>query len=287
MGLANIFQVPIIQKLVFDSIEILLIRVHTGTTHREEHSVAEIMGCIREDTACSYLFDIDDTLYTNPHYRKEGARRELCEIATKLGVDYATVQERVNAKRSEIKDAADREPTLTETVYALGITREQWNELRCRVWQPCEWIAPDPELYTKICWLVRKNSECQIAFGTNSPVAVGRETLRALGIPDIFRVFGPESFGVSKPDQMFFLKIAASFETNADAWISIGDRKMSDAEPALAAGFCAAVIVQGRDDLVEFLNHLLINPGDIYNGTKRQYNLTAQHRHPPSDTGQN
>ncbi len=243
------------------------------------------MGCIREDTACSYLFDIDDTLYTNPNYRKEGAKGELCEIAMKLGVDYVTAQERVNAKRSEIKDAA-REPTLTETVYALGITHQQWNELRCRVWRPHEWIAPDPELCTKICWLVRKNSRCQIAFGTNSPVDVGRETLRALGIPDIFRVFGPESFGVSKPEQMFFLKIAASFATNADAWISIGDRKMSDAEPALAAGFSGAVIVQGRDDLIEFLNRLL-HQEDIYHGTKRQYNLTAQYRHPPFGTGRN
>ena len=222
----------------------------------KEHQVVEIMGLIRRDIPLNWLFDIDDTLYTSDQYREVGTERELCEIAAELEMDYTTAKMHISAKRQEIENTMGRKSTLTETVYALGITCERWSELRHRAWRPKEFLAPDSELCAIMHRIIGATPECRIAFGTNAPKLVGREVLRVLGIAESFPVFGPESFGISKPDPNFFLCIAASFNTQPQHWISIGNRKMSDAEPAIVAGFCAAIVIRDRDELIEFLEKL-------------------------------
>lgn len=221
--------------------------------------MAEVIGWTQQDTHYNYLFDIDDTLYTNASYRKAGSERELYELAVELDSGYENVCARIRAKRHELKIVIGRNATLTEIVYAIGITPQQWSALRCRAWQPKEWLTLDQKLCIMIQGLAQANQKYHVACGTNAPVDVGRETLRVLGIPDIFSVFGPESFGVSKPALQFFRGIAAAFDTETDSWISIGDRRATDVEPSIAAGFSGAVVVTGRDDLICLLESLLMS----------------------------
>ena len=148
--------------------------------------------------------------------------------------------------------------TTTEAVLSLGITREQWNDLRCRAWKPEEWLKDDPELcVTLMCMQERY----KIAFATNSPRGVGLRVLKALGIgivmPDAI-VFGPESFGVSKPNPDFFVRIAEQLGLLPSQCCSIGDREESDGTPAIIAGYAGALIVQSRDVLVKIVPQLFL-----------------------------
>lgn len=202
------------------------------------------------------IFDIDGTVYTHPGYHNDGTRGEIAEIATILGQSPHDIEMLVMSRRQELTFTLDRPAAMTETVISLGVTRAQWNELRCRAWQPEKWLTRDPTLCKVLGALCARY---RIAFGTNSPLAVGQRVLQAIGItevtPDI-PVFGPESFGVSKPHPDFFVRISEALGCVPFQCVSIGDREANDGIPAVDAGFTNALIVSGRDALIAGISQL-------------------------------
>lgn len=204
------------------------------------------------------IFDIDGTLYHHPEYHAAGTRGEIFEIAHILGYSYDDMESMIAKRKQSLALQLDRQATMTETVLSFGITREQWNDLRCRAWQPEEWLTTDE----KLCqMMIKLKNKYQIAFATNSPVVIGQRVLRMIGITAIIPdapIFGPESFGISKPDPDFFLFIALQLGLMTFQCLSIGDREEADGTPAIAAGYGDALIVSGnRDALIVAASKLL------------------------------
>lgn len=208
--------------------------------------------------ADALVFDIDKTLYDNSEYHAAGTRGEVSAIADIFGRSYEDTAQAIAVQRSILSLEWGRPATMTETVLSLRITRTQWNQLRCRAWQPEDWLKDDPELCISLMCLQERY---KIAFGTNSPREVGMRVLKTLGIsimmPDA-PVFGPESFSVSKPDPAFFMKIVDQLGFVPSQCLSIGDREESDGTPAIGAGYAGALIVHGRDILVEIVPQLFL-----------------------------
>lgn len=198
------------------------------------------------------IFDIDNTLYHHPEYHAVGTRGEISEIARILEHTYDDMKHMIAQRKKAITLRHDRQATMTETVISLGITRQQWNDLRCRAWKPKEWLAVDPEICHMMLYL---KDRYQIAFGTNSPIIVGTRVLEAIGMRAIMpeaRIFGPESFHVSKPDPKFFVSIAKELGLQASQCLSIGDREEADGTPAILAGYAAALLLPGsRNGLIK------------------------------------
>jgi len=204
--------------------------------------------------------DIDSTLYTNPEYIRLCSIREVTEIARILGISTEKAEQKIMRMRKKLSLRIPREITLTETVYALGLTEDEWGELRCRAWEPEKWIKYDAELCAALEEFRILPNVLGICFATNSPIEIGRRNLYALGIPcESNLLFGPENLECSKPDARFFPRIAASLGVSTTQCVSIGDRGMSDADPAIVAGFCCAFIVEGRNDFICTLRKLTRN----------------------------
>ncbi|MAF14018.1 MAG: hypothetical protein CMI53_03950 [Parcubacteria group bacterium] len=216
------------------------------------------MGSVTEGIV-GVVSDIDNTVYCrSPEYFAAGSRRELEGCASVLGLAFGKFEPMFKSKQGEIAARTGRKVTVTETVYELGVTPEQWSDLRCVAWQPEKWISSDRE----ICQLlVELSQHFVLAFGTNSPIEIGKRTLQAIGIAEVVpqaTVFGPEILGASKPNPAFHAGIAARLQLEPENCISIGDREFSDGPPAIAAGYSGAIIVPGsRNELVEVIQQLL------------------------------
>lgn len=213
----------------------------------------KIIGFLRSITAL--VLDIDNTIYQrNKDYLAEGTHGEITGVAKILEKSFEEVMACIKETRRALTDnQLSNEATMTKTVYRLGISPKEWSELRLKAWRPEGWINADEEISTFIANL---SHTYLIAFGTNSPVEVGRRIVRLVGIgkeavPDV-RIFGPENFGVSKPDPKFFSGIARAIQTPVGKCVSIGDREFSDGPPAIEAGFAGAIIISGgRDELLD------------------------------------
>jgi len=224
---------------------------YLGENRRESFEMSGISALI---------VDVDETLYPKHHpYHAAGTQGEIAEIAHILEKPYAETEMRIWSHRQELSVRFGRPAAMTETVMSLGITREQWNELRCRVWRPEEWFSLD----TEVCvMLVLLRQRYRIAFGTNSPIAVGRRVLVALGVdkavPDA-PLFGSDALGISKPHSDFFIRIAERLGFMPYQCLSIGDRVAIDGTPAIAAGYAGALIVpKGRDAFIAATTQLFI-----------------------------
>lgn len=210
----------------------------------------------RIPTPVNVLLDIDDTLYHHPKYRALGGKAEVAAVARFLRCSIEEAETRIRSQKKYIWRITGVEATLTQTVCAFGMPADEWNRIRCGIWKPSQWLSRDSELCQAIDMLVSHPRIHHVVCGTNSPLAVGIETVATLGLPDTLLVFGPESFSCSKPNQGFFCGIVQAMHSDMSNWISIGDREISDCNPALAAGFAGAILIQGRDDLVKTI-HIL------------------------------
>lgn len=216
----------------------------------------EKIGFIRKVTGL--VFDIDNTIYTNPEYIAQGTINEIEEVGKILGI--TEIAKAISKRRKEIaQKKVDRKATMTETVFSLGITKQQWSDLRFKAWRPEEWLDADPEVARLI---VELSKEFTVSFGTNSPKRVGEKICRLIGIPEHVvpssRIFGPENLGTNKPDPNFFRGISSRIDIKAEELISVGDRRFSDGPPALEANYCGAIIIPGgRDEFVDACEMLL------------------------------
>lgn len=206
------------------------------------------------------VFDIDHTIYfRSDEYLAEGTWNEIAAVANILGLDPIDAEKLIKSKQQEIAVREGRKAAWTEGVLALGVTRHQWDTLRCRAWNPEVWIKPDPEM-SDLMW--RLAAKFTICFGTNSPSEIGERIIKLIGIrsavPKVL-VFGPDNIGHSKPDPQFFSLIAQVAGLDPAACLSIGDREFSEGPPALVAGYAGAIIVPGsRNETLE-VGEMLLN----------------------------
>ena len=218
--------------------------------------MAQWIGTLPDTSLCwGIIFDIDGTLYTNEEYTRASSIREVECIAAFLKTTRNDAEELIKNTRESLAREGGGEITLTRTVYQLGISFSAWNKLREKAWKPEDWLKKDDEIST-LLEEVRSN-RVSIVFGTNAPREIGKRTLCTLGIGETYPIFGPESFGISKPDKGFFTAIAEEMRLGPCQCFCVGDRRFTDVDPALEAGFIGGVVVSGRDDLIHVLHTLL------------------------------
>ena len=202
------------------------------------------------------VFDIDGTLYTNPEYGRASAAREIELIGEKLVRGKKETEDLIASTKEILIRETGSEVTLTQVVSCLQVSFYAWNQIRERAWTPEKWLKEDAAL-AGMLWKEWRRNRVSIAFGTNAPRNVGMRTLLALGIIPDCPIFGPESFGISKPDKRFFASIAEVLGLDPQQCFCIGDRRFTDVDPAIAAGFSGGVVVSGRDELFNLLPNLL------------------------------
>jgi HAD superfamily hydrolase (TIGR01549 family) len=189
------------------------------------------------------VFDIDNTCYDNPAYReftKWGMYNGVGEI---LGLSAEETAERVRARKKALIAERNTLVTLTDTILSLGLSRQQWHQVRIVALQPQGYIQPDLPLCNL---LVEAEMMFRLAFATNSPEIVGRKILGQIGLPessDAFNIIGADTFEISKPQPEFFLKVCELLGVSPKHCLSIGDREDIDCSPALAADYAGAVFV--------------------------------------------
>lgn len=206
------------------------------------------------------VFDIDDTLYIQPEPYKEQIRQSNYTLLShKKDVSFEEARLILDKQRREIRKKLNREVTITETLYSLGFSRDELQSAREKMWLPEHFIDQDHEL-AQIFHLLQRHYK--IVFGTNSPLNVGIRILKKLGIYSALEetlVFAPESFLIQKPASGFFREVARAVKVDPGRCLTIGDRQMSEGTPAIEAGYCGAIIIENRNELIKVLNKALLD----------------------------
>ena len=194
------------------------------------------------------LFDLDGTLYDAGeckefllHVDRITGRRVRAHYGVES--DEAAFQALVDDQRCHGL------PSKTATLESRhGITPAQMNRYREEHTRPEDYLRADPELREM---MERLRDRFTLVLGTNNTPMLCRRILAVLGIPpDLFElVVSSEDAGYAKPHRGFFLHLLRNVPGPPGRWVSIGDRKSSDLDPAAALGM-GTWHVKGRADLL-------------------------------------
>jgi phosphoglycolate phosphatase/putative hydrolase of the HAD superfamily len=193
------------------------------------------------------IFDVDSTLYTCPAYAEAQIQGQIQRLALELGVAPQEMELRVEERR-ELLATCDggRKPSLGNVFVSFGIPISESVRWREELIDPADFLTQDTRLRDTLLAL---RSAAAIGVVTNNPAAVGRRTLAALGVEDLFPVVvGLDTCGVSKPHRAPFLRAAAELGASAEHCLAVGDRFDIDIALPLELGM-GGVLVDGVEDV--------------------------------------
>jgi phosphoglycolate phosphatase/putative hydrolase of the HAD superfamily len=194
------------------------------------------------------LFDIDGTLYTNPDYVSFQVDVLIEELARLSGRGVEAMREDIEHTRRCLAEAEGRTTTsLGNAMAAWGIDIETSVAWRKRLIDPSRFLEPDPKLAAALGALA--DGGIRLAAVTNNPHALGRATLRALGVESCFSaVVGLDHTMKSKPAREPYELAARLVGQPPERCLSIGDRYDVDLALPLELGM-GAILVDGVEDL--------------------------------------
>ena len=198
------------------------------------------------DQPHALIFDLDNTLYTNPEYAafQEDALMERLGLELGIGADAAAA--RIAALRAERTAAGLGKTSLGRLFAALGVeisTSVRWRE---ECYEPEKWLPRDRRLDRALESLAKRFA---IALVTNNPRLVGEKSLAALGVRKRFSVLvGLDDTFAGKPAPEPFSLVAQRLGLQPAACVSIGDRFDVDLAPAMELGM-GAILVDGVEDV--------------------------------------
>jgi phosphoglycolate phosphatase/putative hydrolase of the HAD superfamily len=192
------------------------------------------------------VFDLDNTLYTNPGYAAFQEEALVERLGRELGIGSEAAAARIAALRAERAAAGLGKTSLGRLFSVLGIemaTSVRWRE---ECFEPAEWLPRDPRLDRALEALARLFS---IALVTNNPRLVGEKSLDALGVRARFSaIIGLEDSSAGKPALEPFSLVAARLGLPTSSCVSVGDRFDVDLAPAMELGM-GAILVDGVEDV--------------------------------------
>jgi FMN phosphatase YigB (HAD superfamily) len=192
------------------------------------------------------VFDLDNTLYTNPDYAKYQEDVLVARLAQTLGEDLDAVRDRIEKMRADRRAAGLAPTSLGNLSAELGFdiaTSVRWREESI---EPGEWLNADKCLESALFALARHFT---LALVSNNPLLVVEKSLNALGVRDFFKVVvGLDSTLKSKPETEPFEHALKVLNLHPKSCISIGDRFDVDIAPALALGM-SGILVSGVEDV--------------------------------------
>ena len=217
------------------------------------------------DRISALIFDLDNTLYTNPAYTRHQTLILEERLALHLGTDLPGARAELAKLVAERTRAGLGPTSMANLSAALGVdiaTSVQWREEGIL---PAEWLTPDPVLAGV---LARLASRFPLALVTNNPRSVGLASLAALSVGSLFSVVvGLDDTLRSKPDPAPFVfaaerlgglpegSVRHPYSGGQDGdckdfsgLVSIGDRHDIDLAPALGLGM-GAVLIEAVSDV--------------------------------------
>ncbi|MBC8359370.1 MAG: HAD-IA family hydrolase, partial [Candidatus Aminicenantes bacterium] len=182
------------------------------------------------------IFDLDGTLYNNKELDIAYAEARKAFLAKKLGCPIDEAVRLFNDKKDELSHKLQRQATGTETLRALGLKVEDWEEYNIREVNPKDFLEKDLQLKEV---LKRVSSKYKLAVLTDNNEVQTIRTLEALEIREFFDdkfIFTRDKSGILKPNSEVFKKVVEAIRVRAEECVSIGDRLEIDIKPAQAIG---------------------------------------------------
>ncbi len=194
------------------------------------------------DAPAAFIFDIDGTLYTNDEYVRHQIDVLVNKYAEIAGISGEAAAERVSEAR--VRHAAKHGGTQTSLGNALaelGIPISSSVHWREELIQPERYLSTDARLRATLTKLAER---AVMVVLTNNPVSIGRRSLAALGVGDLFRtIVGLDTTLSSKPEPEPVEAAVGACGVAAKQIVSVGDRYDVDLSPALKLG-CGGVLIE-------------------------------------------
>jgi FMN phosphatase YigB (HAD superfamily) len=199
-----------------------------------------------EGQPSALVFDLDNTLYTNPAYAAFQEEVLVERLGRELGIGAEVAAAKIAALRAERAAAGLGKTSLGKLFAALGIeiaTSVRWRE-ECI--EPAKWLRRDARLDHSLGLL---SKEYALALMTNNPRLIGEKSLDALGVRARFSVLvGLDDTLSGKPAPEPFVETARRLGIDPKLCVSIGDRFDVDLAPAMELGM-GAILVDGVEDV--------------------------------------
>lgn len=203
------------------------------------------------------IFDLDNTLYTNPAYAAFQEDALVERLGRELGLGTEAAASRIAALRQERAAAGLGKTSLGKLFAAMGIeiaTSVRWRE---ECYEPAQWLKRDARLDRALGLLAK---DYKLALMTNNPRLIGEKSLDALGVrPRFSAIVGLDDTLTGKPGAEPFIETARRLGLEPRLCVSIGDRFDVDLAPAMELGM-GAVLVDGVED-VYLLPEILAGQG--------------------------
>jgi len=196
---------------------------------------------------CAIIFDMDNTLYTHNEYAQSQIDLPVKRLADLRKKTFNKMKTEIDEYRRNWTESHNGQTLSLGNVFLeFGISINEsilWREELCC---PEDHLTEDKQLRITLEVL----SSCfQLAIVTNNPVSVAQRTLSVLGVNDLFtNIIGLDTFGISKPDKVHFLKAAELCGVEAVQCISVGDRFDIDITLPLELGM-GGILVNGVEDV--------------------------------------
>jgi FMN phosphatase YigB (HAD superfamily) len=192
------------------------------------------------------VFDLDNTLYTNPAYAAFQEDVLVERLGRELGMSTEAAAAKLAALRAEREAAGLGKTSLGKLFAALGIniaTSVRWRE---ECYEPSLWLKRDAKLDHALGLL---SKDFRLALMTNNPRLVGEKSLSALGVRERFSVLvGLDDTFSGKPAPEPFIEVSKRLSLDPVKCVSIGDRFDVDLAPAMELGM-GAIQVEGVEDV--------------------------------------
>jgi FMN phosphatase YigB (HAD superfamily) len=198
------------------------------------------------DETEALVFDLDNTLYTNPEYAAFQEDVLVERLGRELGLGTDGARARIAALRSERAAAGLGKTSLGRLFAALGVDMRASVRWREECYEPAKWLSRDQRLDRALEVLSRRYA---IALVTNNPRLIGEKSLAALGVRDRFSVLvGLDDTFAGKPAPEPFSLAAGRLGLGPASCVSIGDRFDVDLAPAMELGM-GGILVDGVEDV--------------------------------------
>jgi len=192
------------------------------------------------------IFDLDNTLYTNPAYAASQEEALVERLGRDLGMSTEAAAAKIAALRAERSTAGLGVTSLGRLFAALGIEISTSVAWRVECIDPAKWLKRDVRLDRALGMLAKNYS---LALLTNNPRLVGERSLAALGVRSRFGVLvGLDDTLVGKPAPEPFIETARRMGLEPGRCVSIGDRFDVDLAPAMELGM-GAILIDGVEDV--------------------------------------
>jgi len=198
------------------------------------------------DDPKALVFDLDNTLYTNPAYAQFQEDALVERLGRELKIGTAAAAAKIAALRAEREAAGLGKTSLGKLFAALGIDIKDSVRWREECFEPAKWLKRDERLDAALRTLAKR---FKLALMTNNPRLVGEKSLKALGARECFSVLvGLDDTLSGKPAPGPFLEVSRRLGLDPRACVSIGDRFDVDLAPAMELGM-GAILVDGVADV--------------------------------------